>query len=157
MASCLLALGSGAHVKAESLTSSSLSQAETTPQPVFPAIGQYLFGQVPEPDQFGQGYMVLESTGNGVYGALYYPRSSFDCFYGQVQGAELAMNVINSYSQEVYPYSVALVSNTAVASASLAEEPIAPLNLSGFHQINDLSGNDLRMLEVCQGVVAPQM
>jgi hypothetical protein len=69
---------------------------------------RHLFGQVAQPDQIGQGYMVVERSGDRVYGALYFPSSSFDCFHGQVEGTELAMTIINSYDQETYPYSVAL-------------------------------------------------
>lgn len=129
-----------------------VAQQVTPPTATFPAPGRYLFGQVPEAEQIGQGYIVLESTGDRVYGALYFPSSSFDCFHGQVQGNELAMTIINSYSQEAYPYSVALVSDTAVAAGQLPNG-LEPLSLSGFHAIDSVSDNDLRMLAVCQDVV----
>ena len=48
----------------------------------FPEVGRYLFGQVPQRDQLGQGYIILENTGDQIFGALYYPSSSFDCFRG---------------------------------------------------------------------------
>lgn len=115
---------------------------------------RYLFGQVPQPDQIGQGYVVLERTGDRVYGALYYPSSSFDCFEGQVQGTEIAMTVINSYDQaDTYPYSLAMVEDSAVASSDASGE-LVPFGLDGFHAIGDLSENDHRMLEMCSGVVS---
>ncbi|PZV08558.1 MAG: hypothetical protein DCF32_04480 [Leptolyngbya sp.] len=142
------------------------AQAQTVDSYTFPdalAVAQtaaesggerYLFGQVPRPDQIGQGYVVLERTGDRVYGALYYPSSSFDCFEGQVQGTELAMTVINSYDQsDTYPYSLAMVEDSAVASSDASGE-LVPFGLDGFHAIDNLSENDHRMLEMCRGVVS---
>jgi hypothetical protein len=111
-----------------------------------------LFGEVSEPDQIGHGYMVLESNGETVYGALYYPHSSFDCFYGEVEGAELAMTIINSYTQEIYPYSIALVSDSAIAATSPGS--LEPLSLEGFYALEQVSDNDIRMLDMC-GTVVP--
>jgi hypothetical protein len=126
--------------------------AQTTAEPVGE---RYLFGQVPQPDQIGQGYVVLERTGDRVYGALYYPSSSFDCFEGQVQGTEIAMTVINSYDQaDTYPYSLAMVEDSAVASNDASGE-LVPFGLDGFYAIDNLSENDHRMLEMCRGVVSP--
>jgi len=128
-----------------------LAIAQTATEPVGE---RYLFGQVPQPDQIGQGYVVLERTDDRVYGALYYPSSSFDCFEGQVQGTEIAMTVINSYDQaDTYPYSLAMVEGSAVASSDASGELI-PFGLDGFHAIGDLSENDHRMLEMCSGVVS---
>lgn len=119
------------------------------------AAERYLFGQVPQPDQIGQGYVVLERTGDRVYGALYYPSSSFDCFEGQVQGDEVAMTVINSYdSADTYPYSLAMAEGPAVAASDASGE-LVPFGLEGFHAIGNLSENDHRMLDVCRGVVEP--
>jgi len=119
----------------------------------FPEVGRYLFGQVPQRDQLGQGYIILENTGDQIFGALYYPSSSFDCFRGQVQSGQLAMTVINSYTQETYPYSIALVADTAIASPYA--DSLEPLSLEGFHLISDINDNDLRLLETCQAVVTP--
>lgn len=122
--------------------------------PVFPAAGRYLFGQVPQPDQLGQGYMVFENDGEQVFGALYYPSSSFDCFRGTIQAGQLAMTITNSYTQETYPYSIALVSDTSVAAPS--PDSLEPLSLEGFYQIDEVDENDLRMLETCRAVNSPQ-
>jgi hypothetical protein len=124
-------------------------------QATFPSHGpgQYLYGQAPEPEQVGYGYVVLDSSADGIYGALYFPSSSFDCFHGQVQGNELAMTVIDSYSQESYAYSMALASDTAVASSS-SNDSLEPLSLKDFYQLDGPSENDLRMLAICRGVIA---
>ncbi len=125
-----------------------LAQQTTAAEPVFPERGRYLFGQVPQRDQLGHGYMVLESLGEEVFGALYYPSSSFDCFRGQIESGNLAMTITNSYTQETYPYSIALASDTSVASST--GNGLQPLNLQGFHQIEAISDNDLRLLETCR-------
>lgn len=110
--------------------------------------GVYLYGQSQQPDQLGSAYMVFEVTENQVVGAFYMPHSSFDCFYGEVQAQELALNVIDSYEQTVHPYSVALQSNASVAATG--GEAIAPLSLEGFHQLSALSENDQRILNTCK-------
>lgn len=120
-----------------------------------PEAGRYLFGQVPEPDQIGQGYVVLERTGDRVYGALYYPSSSFDCFHGEVEGTELAMTIINSYDQQAYPYSLALADGPAVATSG-ATADMAPFGLDGFFAIDTVSENDHRMLDTCRAAVGPE-
>jgi len=129
-----------------------LAMAQATNLPT--SSGRYLFGQAPEPDQAGLGYVVLERTGDRVYGALYFPNSSFDCFHGLVQGNELAMTIVDSYSQESYPYSIALANDTSVASADLSN-PLTSFSLSGFYALDTLSENDNRMLDICSGALVP--
>lgn len=149
----LAALGTAAQAQTvvEQMAPEVLAVAQTT---VEPAAGRYLFGQVPEPDQIGQGYVVLERSGDRVYGALYYPSSSFDCFQGQVQGSELAMTITNSYDQDSYPYSIALAEGPVVATSDASGE-LVPFGLDGFHALGAPSENDHRMLDMCRGVVAP--
>lgn len=150
------ALGAIAPVQAQSAPQSVVSEsAVAQTAAALPEAGRHLFGQVPEPDQIGQGYVVLERTGDRVYGALYYPSSSFDCFYGQVEGADLAMTIINSYDQQAYPYSIALADGPAVATSDAVGD-MAPFGLSGFFAIDTVSDNDHRMLDTCRAVVAPE-
>lgn len=150
--SCLGLVSAGLAVQTGySLAQTAPVSAMTTPQTTsrFPAPGRYLFGQVPTPNQIGQGYMVVESTGKQIYGAVYFPSSSFDCFQGQVRSNQLAMTIIDSYSQEAYPYNVALVSDTAIAATNLPQG-LSPVNLAGFHAIPTMTDQDLSMLEVCR-------
>ncbi|TVQ10364.1 MAG: hypothetical protein EA368_07600 [Leptolyngbya sp. DLM2.Bin27] len=148
-AAALAALGAAVPAQA----GESLAVAQAT-QPEQPAAERYLFGQAPQPDQIGQGYVVMERTGDRVYGALYFPSSSFDCFHGQVQGTEVAMTIINSYDQEAYPYSIALADGPIVASGEAVGE-LLPFQLDGFHAIDPLSDNDHRMLDMCHSALAP--
>lgn len=127
---------------------SAVAQTAPAATPVFPAAGVYLYGQAPEPEQMGMGYMVFETVDQRMVGAMYMPNSSFDCFEGQMQGNQLAMTITNSYTQESYPYAVALVTNDAIASIS--SETLAPLSLDGFYQLPEPSENDLRILATCK-------
>ncbi|WP_198807616.1 hypothetical protein [Leptolyngbya sp. BL0902] len=159
---CAVVLGLGLKAQANSSNLVILEQSpaivETLAQAArsFPAPGQYLFGQSAEPDQIGHGYIAMESNGQDLYGALYFPGSSFDCFYGQVQGNALAMTIIDSYSEEAYPYSIALDPQSAIATEDLGTTTV-PLNLHGFHALERLTDNDQRMLEVCRAEVAPEL
>jgi hypothetical protein len=110
--------------------------------------GIYLYGQATEPEQVGSAYMVFEAIDNKVVGAFYMPYSSFDCFYGQLNGEQLGLTVIDSYEQTPHPYAVALAQTSDVATAG--EAVVAPLQLEGFHRIDTVSENDHRILEVCQ-------
>lgn len=152
----LVVLGLTLEVQASPPPQPSQIEASRAQRPLFPAPGRYLFGQVPEPDQLGHGYMVVDTTEAQTYGVLYFPSSSFDCFQGQIQGSTLAMTVINAYSQEAYPYSIALTSATTVATEHLASD-LQPLHLEGFYPLDAPSQNDLRMLNICQGVVFTEL
>ncbi|MEY3298192.1 MAG: hypothetical protein RLZZ597_1452 [Cyanobacteriota bacterium] len=159
---CLVAVGLGLEAQAhgDALDRALLAPeapvlAQAAPARPFPAPGQYLFGQSAQPDQWGHGYIVLESDGQAIYGALYFPGSSFDCFQGRVEGNALAMTIIDSYSQEAYPYSIALEPQSALATES--GSTTVPLNLSGFYSLDTLTENDLRMLNVCKPEVAPAL
>ena len=114
-----------------------------------PTDGTYLYGQSSEAGQIGSTYIVFETRDAKMVGALYMPYSSFDCFYGSVESAQLAMTVISSYDQEAYPYSIAIHRDSAVADASgLAST--STLNLEGFHQINDIDEMSQHVLGVCR-------
>ena len=116
--------------------------------------GVYLFGQAPEPDQIGAAYLVFEVNDDQVVGAFYMPYSSFDCFSGQMQAEQLALTVINSYEQTAHPYTVALSENASVATTGNA---IAPVGLEGYHQIQQVSESDQRILATCQADLQEQI
>ncbi len=110
--------------------------------------GIYLYGQSPEAEQLGSAYMVFEVSDRQVIGAFYMPSSSFDCFYGEVQVQQLALNVVDAYEQTVHPYAVALEAADSVAAGG--NGAIAPLSLEGFHAIDAVSSNDQRILNTCK-------
>lgn len=120
--------------------------------PVFPADGIYLYGQAPTADQIGVGYMVFEAVDQEIIGVLYMPNSSFDCFRGNVEDTALALNVTNSYTQETYPFEIALETSDTLATTGGTG---APLRLEGLHRLDTPSENDLRMLSVCKASFTP--
>lgn len=111
--------------------------------------GVYLYGQSPQPEQLGQAYMVFQVTQGRLIGGFYMPRSSFDCFSGTVEGNQLALNVVDSYSQEVHDYSIAY-SNTSTVAASTLSGANQSVSLEGFHPIKTLSQTDRHILKTCQ-------
>ncbi len=112
------------------------------------ADGVYLYGQTAEPEQLGAAYLVFEVQNRRVVGAFYMPSSSFDCFYGEVEADRLALTVVDSYEQSHHPYSVALATDSSVAS--VGGSPSTPAELEGFHHIQTISDNDQRILSTCQ-------
>ncbi|MBE9069205.1 hypothetical protein IQ260_21400 [Leptolyngbya cf. ectocarpi LEGE 11479] len=106
--------------------------------------GVYLFGEQPLPDQLQTAYMIFEARAGQVVGAFYSPHSSFDCFQGNVQNTHLSLAITETYSQEVYDYDLQL-EDTAIAGQGGSQFAI-----EGFHQIDAVSDNDLRMLNTCQ-------
>lgn len=111
------------------------------------ADGVYLYGQSLERDQVNSAYLVFEVTNGQIIGAFYMPRSSFDCVYGNLQADQLALNVVDSYSRESYPYAVALQGGGAIADAKGA---VPPVTLEGMHRINNINSNDQQILSTCK-------
>jgi hypothetical protein len=121
------------------------SHQATHSQPIEDGI--YLYGQSPERDQIGSAYMVFEVTQGEVIGAFYMPRSSFDCFYGNLQADRIALTVIDSYERTPHPYAVALEPADTLATT---ESGVTPVGLEGFHAIDSPSENDLQILSTCR-------
>lgn len=110
--------------------------------------GVYLYGSVPEPDSLGAAYIVFSVRDTHLIGALFMPQSSFDCFQGQRIGNELAMQITNSYTQEVYGYEIALVADDSqVASASNRD---FVMQLDGFHYLGMPGEAEMAILSTCQ-------
>lgn len=109
--------------------------------------GVYLYGQSPQPEQIGQGYFVFEVNQGKVVGALYMPRSSFDCASGSFKQNQLALTVVNSYDRSTNPFDIALETGSTVASTGGSAEKVS---LQGFHRISEISANDYRMLNTCK-------
>ncbi|MEM6598044.1 MAG: hypothetical protein AAF635_07735 [Cyanobacteria bacterium P01_C01_bin.69] len=124
----------------------STAAVNTSVEQTILADGNYLFGQSPQPNVNGAAYTVLSVQNSQTVGAFYQPNSSFDCFYGSVQPNQLAINIVDSYEQTVYPYEVALT----VDSSVVAGRGAGAYTLEGFHRIDTLSDQDLEILAVCQ-------
>jgi hypothetical protein len=110
--------------------------------------GTYLYGQSAMPNQLGAAYMVIDVRDRQVVGAFYAPSSSFDCFRGNVQPNQLALNISDSYDRTSHSYAIALQRSTHVASANQPES--APVTLRGYHRLQTLSQDDYKLLSMCQ-------
>lgn len=95
--------------------------------------GTYLYGEVPQPNQIGKGYTLFKHYQGTVVGALYYPRSEFDCFKGVLTENTLDIKSVGAYD-----------------SAVVALE----INLTDLYSIQQISPNDQRLLAACQQTTA---
>jgi hypothetical protein len=117
----------------------------------FPAQdGVYLYGQTSQPNQLGQGYIVFQKQQGRVIGALYMPSSEFSCFQGTIaKSGELAMTVTSSPSETGVPQ----VSTTSRIPTLTDENSITyaySVALQDYHQLDAVSMNDRRILQVCK-------
>jgi hypothetical protein len=111
--------------------------------------GVYLYGQSAQPDKTGQAYFVFEVRQGKVLGALYMPRSSFDCAYGSFQGDQLALSVVDSYDHTTNPYDIALEQVPSVVATK--DNPVIPtVGLQGFQPLNQVSARDRQILNTCK-------
>ena len=110
--------------------------------------GIYLYGQASQPNQVGKAYFVFEVRQGNVVGALFMPRSSFDCAYGTFQPDRVALTVVDSYDKSENPYAIALEKNASVATRG--NPAFKQVNLEGFEPLATLSENDQRILNVCK-------
>ncbi|QLE55845.1 hypothetical protein [Nostoc sp. TCL26-01] len=111
--------------------------------------GIYLYGQSPQPDQIGQGYVLFQKRQGRLVGALYMPRSEFSCFQGTLEpSGELAMTVTGSPAAG----EVREVATTSRVPNFSEDEPVNysySVALKDYHQINTISANDRRILQMC--------
>jgi hypothetical protein len=117
--------------------------------------GIYLYGSAPEPNTLGAAYMVFASQDSHLVGALFMPQSSFDCFQGYRNGNELALQITNSYTQEVYGYAIALVADdTQFANAG---DPDFELALDGFYRLDAPGESEMTLLSTCQAIYSTEL
>ncbi|MBW4440642.1 MAG: hypothetical protein KME10_05265 [Plectolyngbya sp. WJT66-NPBG17] len=119
-----------------------MAQATTLPD------GVYLYGQSAQPEQIGKGYFVFEARQGKLIGALYMPRSSFDCTYGSVESDRVSLMVIDSYDRSENPYVIATERKDSVASRD--NPVVAPVGLEGYQRLSKISANDQRILNMCK-------
>ena len=151
LAACGLVFPSASVAQQASSSNRSLSASSNASRAVL-ADGTYLFGQTETPNEIGTTYAIFSVRNNRTVGAFYQPRSSFDCFSGQISPSELAVNIVDSYEQTVHPYEVAVsLDNSLVAGSA-----VGAYTLDGFHRIDELGDRDLEMLAICQADLAEQ-
>lgn len=112
--------------------------------------GVYLYGQSPQPNQIGQGYIVFEKRQGNVKGAMYMPRSEFSCFNGTVDSTgELAMTV-TGYPGEVSTPQVATNSTIPRLVNDESTNYAYSVALQQYYPLNKVSANDHRILQMCK-------
>jgi hypothetical protein len=121
-----------------------LAQASQSKSPL--ADGTYLYGQSTQAEQIGQEYIVFKVQQGQVVGAVYMPRSEFNCFSGAIESNQMKLSIVDPYDGTVYPHEIALETLTPVASNSQLPREV---ELEGYEQISQLSDNDRRILNVC--------
>ncbi|TVR14275.1 MAG: hypothetical protein EA395_02895 [Phormidium sp. GEM2.Bin31] len=115
--------------------------------------GQHVYSSASEANQVGETYMVFEAEGNRVVGGFYMPSSSFDCFHGRLDEDQLALNIQDSYSNDVYPFNLAVSRDTLVADGQSATNA----NIPGFQPLETLSPVDEQVLSTCRGMLSQQI
>ncbi|BAZ53766.1 hypothetical protein NIES4103_64490 [Nostoc sp. NIES-4103] len=111
--------------------------------------GIYLYGQSPQPNQLGQGYVLFQRQQGKIMGALYMPQSEFSCFEGTIdKSGELAMTVMGS-PDESASNEVATANRLPDFSGDEPATYAYSVALQDYHQLNTISANDRRILQMC--------
>ncbi|NJL09765.1 MAG: hypothetical protein HC908_04855 [Calothrix sp. SM1_7_51] len=114
------------------------------------ADGVYLFGQVPEAEKIGHGYIVMSKRQDTVTGALYMPNSELSCFQGKLyDSGELAMTV-NGYPGEISPTQVASRGTLPVLPQ---DEPVTygySVPLQNYYRLTAITDTARQALQMCQ-------
>jgi hypothetical protein len=142
----MLAMGLGLMLAATPLMTGTVAASEIFEDARL-SDGIYLFGESPTVDQIGTTYMVAEVSEGKVIGGFYQPHSSFDCFYGEIAGNDIALTVIDSYEQSEHALAMTLESREAVATQSGAVGEWVP---SGFHAVTAQSPIATDVLQTCR-------
>jgi len=111
------------------------------------ADGTYTYGQVSKPGMLGREYLVFQVEGDRAVGAIYLPRSEFNCFDGRVGARQLSLSIADDYSNESFPLAIALVPGSPLASNGV---PSVEFGLQGYHRLEAQDPNELRILSICR-------
>ncbi|MFN6483288.1 MULTISPECIES: hypothetical protein [unclassified Nostoc] len=128
--------------------------ARVLPKADFPVKdGIYLYGQSPNANQLGQGYIIFQKQQAKVTGALYMPQSEFNCFQGTINpSGELAMTV-NSSSNEAnsnQSNQVATSNRLPKINDDESNSYAYSLALQDFYRLNSITASDRRTLQMCK-------
>lgn len=94
----LAAVGVADTGQADPTLQASNQRPSTLPAATTSAIQFY--GQVPQPNQLRQGYVVFQQQDNQVVGAYYHPRSEFSCFVGDLEDRQLDVDLMSPQGQK---------------------------------------------------------
>lgn len=108
--------------------------------------GTYLYGQSSIPEQIGKEYLVFNVNKGKVIGAIYMPQSEFNCFFGSFNSQQMNVSIVNPYDNALYPHSIALQSQSPVATTDRASGFVG---LQGYQPVSTISNNDRNILAIC--------
>ena len=108
--------------------------------------GTYLYGQSDKPEQIGREYLVFKVAQGKVRGAIYYPRSEFNCFTGRLNNQQMKLSIRDPQDNRSYPYNIALVSTSPIVDRELA---IPSFTLKDYFRLQQLSQTDQQILNIC--------
>lgn len=110
------------------------------------ADGIYLYGEASRSNQIGSDYMVFELRRDRAVGGLYRPRSSFDCFYGDLSDRRLDLTIFPAYEARSHRYALNRSDDRIAIGSDL---PVIP-EFSGFQRIERLDAIDRDVLNRCR-------
>ncbi|MFB2838522.1 hypothetical protein [Floridanema evergladense] len=117
--------------------------------------GVYLYGQSAKPEVMGKEYVVFEVRNGRVIGAVYYPRSEFNCFHGTVQAQRLNVTMVDPMMEtadSTPPEKQPTDRVAAVGNYQGIDQVSVPysVTLQDYRPIANVSENDKRILGMCK-------
>lgn len=124
--------------------------------------GVYLYGQSAKPEEIGKEYVVFEVRNGRVIGAVYMPRSEFNCFHGTLQAQRLNVTMVDPMVETADSTPPERQPNDKVAAVGnyqgidRVSVPYS-VTLQNYRQIANVSDNDKRILGMCKAEYQEQV
>jgi len=117
--------------------------------------GVYLYGQSAKAEEIGKEYVVFEVRNGRVIGAVYQPRSEFNCFHGTLQAQRLNVTMVDPMvetADSTPPEKQPATRVAAVGDYRGIDQVSVPysVKLQDYRQIANVSANDKRILGMCK-------
>jgi hypothetical protein len=117
--------------------------------------GVYLYGQSAKPEEIGKEYVVFEVRNGRVIGAVYMPRSEFNCFHGTLQAQRLNVTMVDPMietADSTPPEKQPSLRVAAVGDYQGIDQVSVPysVTLQNYRQIANVTDNDQRILGMCK-------
>lgn len=117
--------------------------------------GVYLYGQSAKPEEIGKEYVVFEARNGRVIGAVYHPRSEFNCFYGTLQAQRLNVTMIDPMMEtaDSTPPEKQPAARVAAAGNYQGIDQVSvpySVKLQDYRRLPNVSDNDKRILGMCK-------
>jgi hypothetical protein len=114
--------------------------------------GVYVYGQLPQQDKIGYGYIVMEKRQGKTIGALYLPHSDLSCFKGSLEeSGELAMTVKGYPGESSSPQ----VASRGGLPNLRDDEPVSyaySVSLKDYHHLKSVTPMARNALKMCKQV-----